>query len=49
MVLAGRTRDDRQFSVGSGRLKRRNTLLPGVDLCVVGYKGSLQDGEKLMR
>jgi hypothetical protein len=49
MVRAGRTRDDQQFFVGSGRLKRRNTLLPGMDLCVVGYKGSLQGGEKLMR
>jgi hypothetical protein len=28
----------RQFSTGSGRLERRNTLLPGVDLYVVGYK-----------
>jgi hypothetical protein len=41
MVRAGRTRDDMQFSAGSGRLERRNTLLPGVDLYVVGYKGSL--------
>jgi hypothetical protein len=49
MVRAGRTRDDKQFSVGSGRLERHNTLLPGVDLYVVGYKGSLQDGVKLMR
>jgi hypothetical protein len=30
-------------------LERRNTLLPGVDLYVVGYKGNLRDGEKLMR
>jgi hypothetical protein len=29
---------DMQFSTGSGRLERRNTLLPGVDLYVVGYK-----------
>jgi hypothetical protein len=49
MVRAGCTRDDRQFSTGSGRLERRNTLLPGVDLYVVGYKGSLQDGERLVR
>jgi hypothetical protein len=49
MVRAGRTRDDRQFSAGSGHLERRKTLLPGVDIYVVGYKGSLQDGEKLMR
>jgi hypothetical protein len=42
-------RDDRQFSTGSGRLERRNTLLPSVDLYVVGYKRSLQYGEKLMR
>ena len=40
---------DIQFSTGSVRLERRNTLLPGVDLFVIGYKGSLQDGEKLMR
>jgi hypothetical protein len=38
MVRAGRTRDDRQLSAGSGCLERRNTLLPGVDLYVVGYK-----------
>jgi hypothetical protein len=49
MVRAGRTRDERRFSIGSGRLERHNTLLPVVDLYVVGYKGSLQDGEKLMR
>jgi hypothetical protein len=30
-------------------LERRNTLLPGVDLYVVGYKRCLLDGEKLMR
>jgi hypothetical protein len=33
MVRAGCMRDDRQFSTGSRRLERRNTLLPGVDLC----------------
>jgi hypothetical protein len=49
MVRAGCTRDDRQFSSGSGRLERRNTLLPGVDLYVVGYKASLQNGERLVR
>jgi hypothetical protein len=49
MVRAGCMRDDIQFSTGSGRLERRNTLLPGVDLYVVGYKRSLQYGEKLMR
>jgi hypothetical protein len=49
MVRACRTRDDRHFFAGLGRLERRNTLLPGVDLYVVGYKGNLQDGEKLMR
>jgi hypothetical protein len=38
MVRAGCTRDDRQFSTGSGRLERRNTLLPGVDIFVVGSK-----------
>jgi hypothetical protein len=41
MVRTGRTRDGRRFSTGSGRLERRNTLLPGVDLYVVGYKGIL--------
>jgi hypothetical protein len=41
MVCARRTRDDIQFSTGSGRLERRNTLLPGVDLYVVGYRGIL--------
>jgi hypothetical protein len=39
MVRAKCTRDDRQFSTGSGRLERRNTLLPGVDLYAVGYRG----------
>jgi hypothetical protein len=29
---------DKQFCTGLGRLERRNTLLPGVDLYVVGYK-----------
>jgi hypothetical protein len=43
MVHARRTRDDRQFSAGSGHLDRRNSLLPGVDLYVVGYKWN---GEK---
>jgi hypothetical protein len=46
-VLDERERD-RQFSTGSGRLERRNTLLPSVDLYVVGYKRSLLDVEKLM-
>jgi hypothetical protein len=36
-VLDARERD-MQFSTGSGLLERRNTLLPGVDLYVVGYK-----------
>jgi hypothetical protein len=40
MVRARCTRDDRRFSTGSGRLERRNTLLSGVDLYVVGYKKS---------
>jgi hypothetical protein len=39
MVRARRTRDDGQFYTGSGRLERRNTLLPGVDLYVVGLQG----------
>jgi hypothetical protein len=41
MVRAECTRDDRQFSIGSGCLEMCNTLLPGVDLYVVGYKRSL--------
>jgi hypothetical protein len=41
MVHAERTRDSRQFSTGSSRLERRNTLLPGVDLYVAGYRGVL--------
>jgi hypothetical protein len=41
MVRARRTRDSRRFSVGSGRFEGRNTLLPSVDLYVVGYKGIL--------
>jgi hypothetical protein len=45
MVHARRTRDSRQFSTGSGRFERRNTLLPGVGLYVVGYRGILQYGE----
>jgi hypothetical protein len=49
MVRAGCTRDDKQFSTGLGRLERRNTLLPGVDLYVVGYKRNLQYGGKLVR
>jgi hypothetical protein len=48
MVRARCTRDDMQFSTGSGRLEMRNTLLPGVDLYVVGYKRSLRYGERLM-
>jgi hypothetical protein len=39
MVRARRTRDDRQFYIGSGRLERRNTLLPGVDLYVESLQG----------
>jgi hypothetical protein len=49
MVRAGCMRDDRQFSTGSSRLEWRNTLLPGVDLYVVGYKRNRQYGEKLVR
>jgi hypothetical protein len=45
MVCAGRTGDGRQFATGSGRFEMRNTLLLGVDLYVVGYKGVLQYGE----
>jgi hypothetical protein len=36
-VLDTRERD-RQFSTGSDPLEERNTLLPRVDLYVVGYK-----------
>jgi hypothetical protein len=45
MVHARRTRDGRKFSVGSGRFERRNTLLPGENLYVVGYRGILKYGE----
>jgi hypothetical protein len=45
MVRVRRTRDGRQFSKGSGSFERRNTLLSGVDLSVVGYRGILQYGE----
>jgi hypothetical protein len=45
MVRARYTRDDMRFSTGLGRFEMRNTLLPGVDLYVVGYKGSLLYGE----
>jgi hypothetical protein len=48
MVRARRTRDYRQFSTGLDRFEMRNTLLPGVDLYVVGYKESLLCGERLM-
>jgi hypothetical protein len=41
MVRARRTGDNRQFSTGSDRLERRNTILPGVVLYVVGYRGIL--------
>jgi hypothetical protein len=41
MVRAGRTIDSGQFHIGSRRLERRNTLLPGVALYVVGYWGVL--------
>jgi hypothetical protein len=39
MVRARRTRDNRQFSTGSDRLERRNTLLHGVDLLCGGLQG----------
>jgi hypothetical protein len=44
MVRARCTRDGRQFSIGSGRLERCNTLLPGMDLYVVGYREILLYG-----
>jgi hypothetical protein len=47
-VLVARERD-KQFFAGSGHLERCNTLLPRVDLYVVGYKRCLLIGEKLMR
>jgi hypothetical protein len=47
-VLDARERD-RRFSASLGRLERRNTLLLGMDLYVVGYKRGLLNGEKLMR
>jgi hypothetical protein len=51
MVRVERTRDSRQFSTGPGRLERHNTLLPGVDLYVVDYKGfsSMKDARELSR
>jgi hypothetical protein len=49
MVRERCTRDDKRFSTGSGRLERRNTLLSGEDLYVVGYKRNLRNGEKLVR
>jgi hypothetical protein len=50
MVRAGCTKEFYiQFFAGSDRLERRNTLLPVVDLYVVGYKRCLLNGEKLMR
>jgi hypothetical protein len=39
MVRVRRTRDGRRFSIGSDRFEMRNSLLPRVDLYVVGYKG----------
>ena len=44
MVRARRTRDDGQFYTGSG-LERRNTLLPGVDLYVVGLQGEFSSSK----
>jgi hypothetical protein len=48
MVRVRCTRGDRQFSAGSGCVEMRNTLLPGVDLYVVGDKGDLLCEERLM-
>jgi hypothetical protein len=45
MVRARCTRDGSRFSIGSGRFEMCNTLLPGVDLYVGGYMGSLLYGE----
>jgi hypothetical protein len=40
MVRAKCTRDNGQFYTGSGRLERRNTLLPGMDLLCGGLQGN---------
>jgi hypothetical protein len=48
MVRAGRTRDDRQFYTGSGRLERRNTLLPGVALYVRDENGTDTAGYRVI-
>ena len=50
-VLDTREREgERRFSAGRlGLLEWRNTLLPRVDLYVVGYRRCLLNGEKLMR
>jgi hypothetical protein len=48
MVRTRGTRE-RQFSAGSGRFERRNTLLPGMGLYVVCYKWRLLNGDGLMR
>jgi hypothetical protein len=45
MVRARRTRDDGQFYTGSGRLERCNTLLPSVDLYVVGLQGGFSSSK----
>jgi hypothetical protein len=39
MVHARCMRDSGQFYTGSGRLERRNTLLPGMDLLCGGLQG----------
>jgi hypothetical protein len=49
MVRVRCTRDDKQFSTGSGRLERHNTLLSSVDLYMVDYKRNLWNGERLVR
>jgi hypothetical protein len=41
MVRARCTRDSGQFCTGSSRFEMRNTLRPGVNTFVVGYKGVL--------
>jgi hypothetical protein len=48
MVRARGTRE-RRCSAGSGRFKRRNTLLPGMGMYVVCYKWCLLNGEGLTR
>jgi hypothetical protein len=51
MVRAGRTRDDRQFYTGSGRLERRNTyfLVWRFMWWITGEFSSMRDARELSR